>query len=122
MTDRELLARIARSAGGKAGYKQLVRELGLGGGRERRLLLEQLARLTVRGELVQARSRALEHSQHRSGAAARATISSPAGSICIATATALSGPTRARLPASAKTIFHSAQRDQRRHAGRPGAG
>jgi ribonuclease R len=52
MTDRELVARIARSAGGKAGYKQLVRELGLGGGRERRLLLEQLARLTVRGTLV----------------------------------------------------------------------
>jgi ribonuclease R len=52
MTDRELIARIARSAGGKAGYKQLVRELSLGGGRERRLLLEQLARLTVRGELT----------------------------------------------------------------------
>jgi ribonuclease R len=52
MTDRELLARIARSAGQKAGYKQLVRELSLGGGRERRLLLEQLARLTVRGALV----------------------------------------------------------------------
>jgi ribonuclease R len=52
MTDRELLTRVARSAGGKAGYKQLVRELSLGGGRERRLLLEQLARLTVRGALV----------------------------------------------------------------------
>jgi ribonuclease R len=52
MTDRELVARIARSAGQKAGYKQLVRELSLGGGRERRLLLEQLARLTVRGQLV----------------------------------------------------------------------
>ncbi len=52
MTDRELLARIARSAGGKAGYKQLVRELGLAGGRERRLLLEQLARLTARGALA----------------------------------------------------------------------
>jgi ribonuclease R len=52
MTDRELVARIARSAGGKAGFKQLVRELGLGGGRERRLLLEQLARLTVRGDLT----------------------------------------------------------------------
>ena len=52
MTDQELLARIARSAGGKAGYKQLVRELGLGGGRERRLLLEQLARLTARGTLT----------------------------------------------------------------------
>src|SRR6201998_1589498 len=52
MTDRELLAQIARSAGGKAGYKQLVRELGLGGGRERRLLLEQLARMTARSDLV----------------------------------------------------------------------
>jgi ribonuclease R len=52
MTDRELVARICRSAGSKAGYKQLVRELSLGGGRERRLLLEQLARLTARGELI----------------------------------------------------------------------
>src|SRR5882757_10082794 len=52
MTDRELVSRIARSAGGKAGYKQLVRELGLGGGRERRLLLEQLARMTARGDLT----------------------------------------------------------------------
>src|SRR3984885_5554130 len=52
MTDRELVARIARSAGGKAGYKQLVRELGLGGGRERRLLLEHLARLTASGQLI----------------------------------------------------------------------
>jgi ribonuclease R len=52
MTDRELVARIARSPRGKAGYKQLVLELGLGGGRERRLLLEQLTRLTVRGLLV----------------------------------------------------------------------
>jgi ribonuclease R len=53
MTDRELLACIAASAGQKAGYKQLVRELSLGGGRERRLLLEHLARLTVAGKLVQ---------------------------------------------------------------------
>ena len=52
MTDRDLVARIARSAGQKAGYKQLVRELSLSGGRERRLLLEQLARLTVRGQLA----------------------------------------------------------------------
>ncbi len=52
MTDGELLGRIARSAGQKAGYKQLVRELSLGGGRERRLLLEQLARMTARGALV----------------------------------------------------------------------
>jgi ribonuclease R len=52
MNDQELLAKIARSAGQKGGYKQLVRELSLGGGRERRLLLEQLARLTARGSLV----------------------------------------------------------------------
>jgi ribonuclease R len=52
MTDRELLSRIARSAGQKAGYKQLVRELSLGGGMQRRLLLEQLARMTARGALV----------------------------------------------------------------------
>ena len=51
-SDRELIRRVERSAGGRAGYKQLVRELGLGGGRERRLLLEQLARITARGELV----------------------------------------------------------------------
>ena len=51
LSDRELVSRIARSAGGKAGYKQLVRELGLGGGMERRVLLEQLARLVNRGEL-----------------------------------------------------------------------
>jgi len=43
---------IERSPGHRAGYKQLIRELGLGGGRERRLLLEQLARITARGELV----------------------------------------------------------------------
>ena len=53
MTDRELVARIARSNGGRAGYKQLVRELGLAGGRERRLLREQLARLTSRKLLLQ---------------------------------------------------------------------
>jgi ribonuclease R len=53
MTDRELIAHIARSAGQKAGYKQLVHELGLGGGLDRRLLREQLARVTARGDLVQ---------------------------------------------------------------------
>ena len=50
-SDRELLARISRSSGGKAGYKQLIRELGLGGGRERRLLLEQLGKLVANGAL-----------------------------------------------------------------------
>ena len=51
-SDRELIQRIERSPSARAGYKQLVRELGLGGGRERRLLLEQLARITLRGDLV----------------------------------------------------------------------
>ncbi len=52
MTDRELLRHIERSANQRAGYKQLVREFSLGGGRERRLLLEHLARLTAAGHLV----------------------------------------------------------------------
>ena len=92
MTDRELVARIARSAGQKAGYKQLVRELSLGGGRERRLLLEQLARLTARGELVKLDR---EHWSIPKPARARGKIWPPAGSICIATATDLCGPTPA---------------------------
>jgi ribonuclease R len=52
MTDRELLRRIERSPGQRAGYKQLVRELSLPGGRDRRLLVEQLARLTASGHLT----------------------------------------------------------------------
>src|SRR5579862_5674507 len=55
-TDRELMRLIERSPGHRAGYKQLIRELGLGGGRERRLLLEQLARMTARGDLVKTES------------------------------------------------------------------
>jgi len=53
MDDRELLRHIGRLPGGKAGYKQLVRELGLGGGQERRELREQLGRLTGRRQLTQ---------------------------------------------------------------------
>jgi len=52
VTDRELLRHIGRSPNQRAGYKQLVREFSLGGGRERRLLLEHLARLTAAGHLV----------------------------------------------------------------------
>ncbi len=52
MEDRELLRHITRCAGQKAGYKQLVRELGLGGGRQRRELLEQLDRMTSVALLV----------------------------------------------------------------------
>jgi ribonuclease R len=51
-SDREIIRLIERSPSHRAGYKQLIRELGLGGGRERRLLLEQLARITLRGDLV----------------------------------------------------------------------
>ena len=50
--DREIIRLIDRSPQHRAGYKQLIRELGLGGGRERRLLLEQLAHITLRRELV----------------------------------------------------------------------
>jgi len=53
LTDRELLRHIERLPGGRAGYKQLVRELGLGGGQERRVLREQLGRLTGTRELTQ---------------------------------------------------------------------
>jgi ribonuclease R len=52
ITDRELLRRIERSPGHRAGYKQLVRELSLPGGRDRRLLVEHLARLTAAGQLI----------------------------------------------------------------------
>src|ERR1700761_4930099 len=51
-SDRDLLLRIGRAPGKRSGYKQLVRELGLGGGRERRLLVEQLTRMVARGELI----------------------------------------------------------------------
>jgi ribonuclease R len=51
--DWDVLARVRRAPHGRAGYKQLVRELGLSGGRERRLLLDQLTRMVSHGELVQ---------------------------------------------------------------------
>src|SRR5438477_3774443 len=50
--DREILARISRQPNHAAGYKQLVRELRLRGGEERRLLDERLQELVDRGELV----------------------------------------------------------------------
>jgi ribonuclease R len=52
MTDRELLRLIERAPGQRAGYKQLVKELSLPGGRDRRLLVEHLGRLTAAGKLV----------------------------------------------------------------------
>src|ERR1700689_1560858 len=109
MTDRELLARIAASPSQKAGYKQLVRELSLPGGRGRRLLLEQLDRLTVRGQLV--------HTDREHWSVPRA---------------ARSAPRRLRLrPSQSQTLrngfensscraghLYSTKRDQRSHAGR----
>ena len=53
MDDRELLRHIERLPNSRAGYKQLVRELGLGGGQERRELREQLGRLTGTRRLLQ---------------------------------------------------------------------
>jgi ribonuclease R len=51
-TDREILARIARQPNQAAGFKQLVRELKLGGGEERRRLEDRLHTLVERGDLV----------------------------------------------------------------------
>ncbi len=79
-SDRDLLARIGRSAGGKAGYKQLVRELGLGGGRERRLLVEQLTKMVARGALQQPEQGlwAVPKSETESGAGSGSTDLTPA--------------------------------------------
>jgi len=52
-TDKEILNRIERQPGRTAGYKQLVKELGLRGGHERRDLDERLKRLVDRGELIE---------------------------------------------------------------------
>jgi len=51
-SDREILAHIARQPNRAAGYKQLVRELRLRGGEDRRQLEERLQKLVNRGELV----------------------------------------------------------------------
>ena len=51
-TERDILAHIARQPNRAAGYKQLVRELGLRGGEERRCLDERLEKMVNRGELV----------------------------------------------------------------------
>jgi len=51
-TDREILARIAKQSNQAAGFKQLVRELRLSGGPERRDLEHRLQKLIDRGELV----------------------------------------------------------------------
>ena len=51
-TDREILAHISRQPNHAAGYKQLVRELRLRGGEERRHLDERLQKLVERGDLV----------------------------------------------------------------------
>jgi len=53
MNDRDLLRHIERLPNGRAGYKQLIRELGLGGGQQRRELREQLGRLTGTRQLIQ---------------------------------------------------------------------
>jgi len=52
-TDKEIVSRIERQPSRAAGYKQLVKELGLRGGHERRDLEERLKRLVSRGELIE---------------------------------------------------------------------
>jgi ribonuclease R len=51
-SDHDILARIARQPNHSAGFKQLVREMGLRGGDERKNLDECLQKLVDRGELV----------------------------------------------------------------------
>ena len=95
-SDRELIRLVERSPAHRAGYKQLIRELGLGGGRERRLLLEQLARITLRGELTKLDTGhwALPHATHEKTARANERPGSPASTSATST---LASTTRDRL-------------------------
>src|SRR5262249_19621206 len=52
-SDREILNRIERQPNRAAGFKQLVKELGLRGGSDRRDLDDRLKRLVDRGELIE---------------------------------------------------------------------
>ncbi len=52
VSDREILRKIGQQPKSTAKYKQLVHELGLHGGEERRALGERLDKLVQRGELV----------------------------------------------------------------------
>src|SRR5579864_3226298 len=119
MTDRELVARIARSPGAKAGFKQLVRELGLGGGRERRLLLEQLARLTARGELTKLDREMWSLPRPATRAGSRDNL--VAGRLDLHRDGYGFVRPFARQAAGDEDIFIP-QRNQRRNAGRPGPG
>ena len=89
--DRSRIARPHRRLRRPKGRIQAVgpRTFAPGGGRERRLLLEQLARLTVRGQLMQLDR---DHWTLPRAASRPDAISLPAASICIVTATALSAP------------------------------
>jgi len=51
-TDRDILDLISRQPNHAAGFKQLVREMGLRGGEDRRELEDRLQKLVDRGELV----------------------------------------------------------------------
>src|SRR5689334_10601370 len=53
LSDKEILNRIERQPNRAAGYKQLVKELGLRGGDDRRDLDERLKHLVSRGELIE---------------------------------------------------------------------
>jgi hypothetical protein len=114
-----------RSAGRKAGYKQLVRDWA---GRRPRAPSAARATgpLTLRGQLVKLDREHWSIPKKLPTAGTTRDNLSPAASICIATATASSAPIEDPAPGlrpwGGGRYFHSAQRDQRRHAGRPGAG
>ncbi len=101
MTDRELVARIAALTGQKTGYKDLARDLELSSGRARRLLLEQLARLTEHGLLTKVDR---EHWGIPQRTGTRENLMA-GGSICTATATGLCAPTRGRARVWWKTFL-----------------
>jgi len=53
LSDRQIIEKIERQPKQTAGFKQLVRELGLGGGNARRELHDHLTKLVRRGELTE---------------------------------------------------------------------
>ena len=107
-SDRDLLHRIGRSAGGKAGYKQLIRELGLGGGRERRLLVEQLTKMVARGDLRQTQNGLWGIPQRDTASPADATLRVTPG----AAAGQITSNTRANRPDSREATERRSGRDR----------
>jgi len=78
MTDEQILSYIGRQAHQTAGYKQIVHELGLRGGNERRLLAQRLAKLVQRGTLLE-----LQHDRFSLPQAAAARTNAATGKLSV---------------------------------------